>query len=96
MHFAIGRLFHEENPEMFKFPGKSSQYRDSNEIEVEIAVSPPDASELTDEDQGYENVVNTGEITENDVFLTLWMLKLDIVSILSRALVCRLQSTKKS
>ncbi|GFV20960.1 transposable element Tc3 transposase [Trichonephila clavipes] len=40
---------------------------DSDEIDVEIAVLPPDANELIDKDEGDENEVNTGEITENDV-----------------------------
>ncbi|XP_035227192.1 piggyBac transposable element-derived protein 3-like [Stegodyphus dumicola] len=40
---------------------------DSDESEVEIVVLPPDASELTDEDEGDENEVNTGEITVTDV-----------------------------
>ncbi|XP_035231948.1 piggyBac transposable element-derived protein 2-like, partial [Stegodyphus dumicola] len=35
---------------------------DSDESEVEIAVLPPDARELTDEDEGDENEVNTDEI----------------------------------
>ncbi|XP_035205191.1 piggyBac transposable element-derived protein 3-like [Stegodyphus dumicola] len=40
---------------------------DSDESEVEIAVLPPDASELTDEDEGEENEVNTGDIIVTDV-----------------------------
>ncbi|GFY03862.1 zinc finger protein [Trichonephila clavipes] len=40
---------------------------DSDESDVEIAVLPPDASELTDEDEGDENEVNTGEIIISDV-----------------------------
>ncbi|XP_035229166.1 piggyBac transposable element-derived protein 3-like [Stegodyphus dumicola] len=40
---------------------------DSDESEVEIAVLPPNASELTDEDEGDANEVNTGEIIVTDV-----------------------------
>ncbi|GFV56577.1 hypothetical protein TNCV_1803861 [Trichonephila clavipes] len=40
---------------------------DSDENDVEIDVLLPDASELTDEDEGNENKVNTGEIIVNDV-----------------------------
>lgn len=44
---------------------------DSDESDVEIAVLPPDASELTDEDEGDDTEVNTGEIVVNDVPGTL-------------------------
>ncbi|GFS68873.1 hypothetical protein TNCV_409471 [Trichonephila clavipes] len=40
---------------------------DSDEIDFEIAVLPSDASEVTEEDEGDENEVNSLEITENDV-----------------------------
>ncbi|GFT10908.1 hypothetical protein TNCV_1944981 [Trichonephila clavipes] len=40
---------------------------DSDESDVEIAVLPPDATELTDEDEEDDNEVNTGEIIMNDV-----------------------------
>ncbi|GFT83160.1 rho guanine nucleotide exchange factor 7 [Trichonephila clavipes] len=39
----------------------------TDESNVEIVVLPPDASELTDEDEGGENEVNTGEIIENHI-----------------------------
>ncbi|GFT50172.1 hypothetical protein TNCV_3622291 [Trichonephila clavipes] len=40
---------------------------DSDESDVEIAVLPPDANELTGKDEGDENEINTGEIIVNDV-----------------------------
>ncbi|GFR02738.1 hypothetical protein TNCT_537891 [Trichonephila clavata] len=40
---------------------------DSDQSDVEIAVLPPNASELTDKDQGDENEVNTGESIVKDV-----------------------------
>ncbi|GFW82237.1 hypothetical protein TNCV_3817181 [Trichonephila clavipes] len=40
---------------------------DSDVSDVEIAVVTPDASELTDEDEGHENEVNTGKIIVNDI-----------------------------
>ncbi|GFU67549.1 hypothetical protein TNCV_3239961 [Trichonephila clavipes] len=52
---------------------------DSDEIDFEIAVLPPDASELTDEDEGDENEVNTDEILLKTIFLGLWGLGLEIV-----------------
>ncbi|GFX38114.1 hypothetical protein TNCV_3837131 [Trichonephila clavipes] len=39
----------------------------SFDCDVEITVLPPDASELTDEDDRDDNEVNTGEITVKDV-----------------------------
>ncbi|GFW68548.1 retrovirus-related Pol polyprotein from transposon TNT 1-94 [Trichonephila clavipes] len=39
----------------------------TDESNVEVVVLPPYASELTDEDEGDENEVITGEIIENDV-----------------------------
>ncbi|GFW30308.1 hypothetical protein TNCV_3850791 [Trichonephila clavipes] len=40
---------------------------DSDESHVEIAVLPPDASELPDEDEGDENEVNANEIIIKNV-----------------------------
>ncbi|GFY36473.1 transposable element Tcb1 transposase [Trichonephila clavipes] len=37
MHFAIGRLFYEENREVFLVPGKSSLYRKNRNIELEVS-----------------------------------------------------------
>ncbi|GFR32772.1 hypothetical protein TNCT_715181 [Trichonephila clavata] len=44
---------------------------DLNDKDVEIAVFSPDASELTEEDEGYDNEVNTSVIIVNDVLGSL-------------------------
>ncbi|GFU95683.1 hypothetical protein TNCV_360401 [Trichonephila clavipes] len=53
---------------------------DSDESDIEIAVLPPNASELTDEDEGNENEVNTGEIIVKDVLGSLEVRNGDSVS----------------
>ncbi|GFX58282.1 hypothetical protein TNCV_204691 [Trichonephila clavipes] len=44
---------------------------DSNEIDVEIVVLPPDASKLTDKDEWDEQEINTGTILLKTMFLCL-------------------------
>ncbi|GFW98890.1 hypothetical protein TNCV_4655171 [Trichonephila clavipes] len=69
---------------------------DSDKSDVEIAVLPPDARELTVEDEGDENEVNNGEINVNDV-PSVWRLELEIVSSLNhlQALVARQRRAEK-
>ncbi|GFR20986.1 hypothetical protein TNCT_686371 [Trichonephila clavata] len=40
---------------------------DSDESDIEIAVLPPDVNEITDENKGDQNEINTSEILVNDI-----------------------------
>ncbi|GFV88184.1 uncharacterized protein TNCV_3243331 [Trichonephila clavipes] len=68
-YYQLRQIFLGISHGFFRTITPSSSCKDESDVEIVLyhQIVPPDVSELTDEDEGDENEVNTGEIIVNDV-----------------------------